>query len=353
MWNRIACSNEGDPLCDSKIPNKESNYHLPQVPIVKHTFPAGESQERRIACSDQPPHLITGNAKSDTPKEQVVGPSVPLSDQTVASPLQKREPRKFHLTKSAHGTASRNGIHKRKKNKRTELAVFVEKAEISQTSRSRLDDLIDFACQADHSPEDALKEPRTEQSTPRKRPLATPAELKWRAETRKRVQDNIEAHELKARQANGNGNSIGVTHDVPMELALKLQQFALAESRKTSISFVPRPSNTRIKPKPPIPRVETNQVATMLGHNSEGDETESLNSVDDDDAFVYDVYVRQTAVEESSTSPQSLERSLETADPNKVGMLVIAEEHQDTWEMYGEEEQFSDEEWESEEDENG
>ena len=106
-------------------------------------------------------------------------------------------------------------------------------------------------------------------------------------------------------------------------------------------------------PKPSKPCLVKKEADTPINSDKFPKDVLKLGEDEEDlDTFVIDVYVRQPKHLIADRAMPST--SLETADPGKMGLLVIEDEDQETWELYGQEEQSSDDGWSSdEEDENG
>lgn len=94
------------------------------------------------------------------------------------------------------------------------------------------------------------------------------------------------------------------------------------------------------------PSIMAMQDATTSNPNTL-DDIEMLDEADDED-YVYDTYMRysepQAAISMDTTAPGT----------GAIGFLVITDEDQDLWEVFGEDEDDSEQDWDSEQDdENG
>ena len=369
VWNRLSLddSNNEEHHASSSTKSRNSNatYYTPQIPTVKTTLPEDDlvaSQAHRASLV-QPTSLkrTIGNAAS-----QPCGESQPRSlpsdalDRSV--PLLAKEPRKFHFTPTTTGSRSpsvRNpsvrhgGIQKSRRKQKQDFAVFVERTYAFEKSKSRHLNGSSISGKESHSTVAAAKS-SDEPLTPRKRPLASPAERNWRAQTWK------QALATNAKVTSGFAGAqveVAVTDrdsDASLLLARELQQFAFEETRGTNEHRDPI-AKAGLKPKPPKPRLVEEEADTL--DNTKTDRTDVMNiekMPEDPDTFIFDVYVRQAGYNAEVSSVGLPSTSLETADPDKVGLLVIEDEDQETWELYEEEDQSSDDGWNSEEeDENG
>lgn len=96
------------------------------------------------------------------------------------------------------------------------------------------------------------------------------------------------------------------------------------------------------------------EAANETRHDPEHAMDSSVVQKKDLDNFVFDVYVRQVEEKSGEASKELFNTALEATNPEKVGLLVVTDEDEETWELYGNEDQSSGDEWDSEEDdENG
>ncbi|KAL8914514.1 MAG: hypothetical protein Q9171_000867 [Xanthocarpia ochracea] len=364
VWNRLSLDDsnneEHHTSSSTKSRNLNATYHTPQIPTVKTTLPKDDlvaSQAHR-ASSVQPTSLrrtieiaTSQSCGESQPK------SLPSDAQDRSVPLLAKEPRKFHFTPTTTNSRSpsirnpsvrHSGIQKSRKKQKQDFAVFVERTYAFEKSKSRHLNGPSISGKESHSTVAAAKF-SDEPSTPRKRPLASPAERNWRAQTWKQaLATNAKATPGFA----GSQVEVAATDrdsDASLLLARELQQFALEETRGTNEHRDPI-AKAGLNPKPPKPRLVEEQADTI--DNIDTDRTDVMNiekMPEDPDTFVFDVYVRQAAYIAEASSIGLPSTSLETADPDKVGLLVIEDEDQETWELYGEEDQSSDDGWNSEE----
>ena len=248
-----------------------------------------------------------------------------------------------------------SGIQKHRKKQKKDFAVFVERTCELENLASRICD------SAGISKEDnaTIIDPATSSAEPsffRKRPLASPAEQKWRAQTWKQPLDSA-AKPLSA-PAKPQVKTVPMDDDSDPSLGLarELQHFALEETKRANDTRrLTARTGSKIMPKPSKPRLWKEEADTSISPNQHHIDAVKLGEDDKDpDIFVIDLYVRQPQ-HPIAEEPAALPRTTpETVDPDKVGLLVIGDEYQEAWELYEEEEQSSDDGWSSDdEDENG
>lgn len=337
-------------------PGKETGYHLPQVPLVRTTRPEDTTVLQEDGPTSSKHDTIDGAVQKAISHADHAIKRSPLSLDAGNRSLTRlpKEPRRFHFTSTA--TSSKNpsvlhsGIQKTKRKQKRDFAVFVERTHSLQDSRHRRTN----GPIASKSPEkhgSGFLESTDEPSTLRKRPLASAAERKWRARTWKQPLKSTEVVDDQDRPSAKDS-----VNDASMKLALQLQQFALEETRAANrvleVRKVPGP---KVKPKPPKPRLAREDVEPAINRPETADDAMNWSSDEKDtEDFVFDVYIRQTEHPGEKASGDLQSTVLATSNPDKVGMLVIDDNDQEEWELYGEEDQSSDEDWNSEEeDENG
>ncbi|KAI4133349.1 MAG: hypothetical protein LQ338_000249 [Usnochroma carphineum] len=264
----------------------------------------------------------------------------------------RREPRKFHFTRTT--TSIRNpsvlhsGIQKTRKKQNHNLATFVERTDSFEKSRYHGRNPPNLGEKRPELGSDPLR-PSVDLLGSRKRPLASTAERKWREQTWKQPPQSNAREEPAVERTEGRDAGTDSLH-----LASQLQQFALDVSRaedEAHGAHAKTHAKVKPKPKPPKPRPSKAETEATEGTQYDHGDAMDLSEIqgDNPENFVFDVYVRQTEHlhEEPLTGMQNT--ALNSADPDKVGVLVIADEDQETWELYGAEDQSSDEDWNSEE----
>ena len=350
----------------SQIPDQQTQpaitgYPMPQVPTVRATEADEESTNER--ASVVPPHTRPNNLQNYMLNEE----SLALSSQRKINPRSQKcpdsaghsvKPRSFRLVKSPsckslrHSTLS-GGIQKFK-SRRSDLAVFVEKAK-DMFQPSNLHNLASVVsserCQEIMKNELSIKNgPKPSQ---RKRPNATTEERRWRLENWSKEIKKSVAPDTIARQMVK--NPLLRWDQDSMPLARQLHEIAIQEIETTGKSVGPGKSDIQPKPqlKHPLLQSQNDQVHQP---DSTPEEIMKTSSQDDDEMdYVYDTYVRHDidAAKPTSEVLEPYAHLTEAVVSTKIGVLMILEEDQELWEAYGEEPE-SDKDWNSEEeDENG
>ncbi|KAL9006226.1 MAG: hypothetical protein Q9188_000998 [Gyalolechia gomerana] len=349
VWNREAVDHSHHEIKSQKSP---AIGDPAQIPIVRTTLPDedhGQPPSASPACLQQ--NVVRGLAGGPNKHVQSADGSLNIvSDHQCRFPtLLSKEHRKFHLTRTSTSTRTpsvlHGGIQKTKKKPKKKLAVFVERSDIAKKlSHPRTNDATFNEEQS--KPGEIAPPPSAECLTPRKRPLASPAERNWKTQTWKQPLKSsagtkpaaVETHETDTAT-----NSDG--------LALQLQEFALDVSGVgRQASQVTKHPKVKVKPKPPKPRPAKDGLGTN-GQDRKvfGSSMDLSGFGEDTENFVFDVYVRQPQRIGENTSMGLQHAALEKANSDKIGVLVIEDEDQETWELYGDEDQSSDEGWNSEE----
>ncbi|KAI9780448.1 MAG: hypothetical protein M1839_006722 [Geoglossum umbratile] len=279
-------------------------------------------------------------------KPEVQRPSP--SNASNPGPPKNLQPRRFHLSKSSPVTpfprSPVSGVLKRKKGAlKNEVAIFVEKERRLKRPRSLLN-LVTAAASFQLDPvqrkerasgiskeivrvEDVEMSGRdiTSGSTPRKRPLISTKE-KQRLIEQSRL---VAAHQRHSPETQKTAQTIHADpklwdYDSP-HLAAELQEVVL-HSINTQVQ-----SPLKYKPKAPPTRLHERAAAGKAvgtaNNSNDADVTmHSSDDSDDEDAYVYDTYIRE---------PRPLAPEL---DPNnngeKVGVLVIKPEDREEWEAF-------------------
>lgn len=176
--------------------------------------------------------------------------------------------------------------------------------------------------------EDVEKPSSTEPQTPprRKRPGASEAEKKWRA------QNWRPKPELLANGHTNENDTVLIKDTVFQSMLEELDEAevaAMAHSAATGPKFKPRANVVRLKDRGATPDLDHTNDSMVV------------DSADEHD-YVYDTYILQEA----------MDIDLSTADPSNVGILVIAEEHKAIWETYLDEPESDEEQRSDDEDSN-
>lgn len=338
-----------------------------------------EAEEKRKRAIQGPP---TPQSVSPLPLGDVLASErarigqEPVSVSVPPSPRPAQSVRRFQISRPSASTpgsrpSSRAGIQKRRADGPSPgIAVLVEQLQRKPHSRqaSVIADLVHQASESQESikiktPEEEVAPP----AKPRKRPVVNQAEKKWREERQAAIsaaKDHLSETLEKSARAKQS------TWDEESErLAKEFEQVALDIERDMDVE--PRNFNNNVAPPSPQPRVPVKppqplkyqprppkQPRAALSQSSPAlDETKTdvVPTVgDDDDDYVYDVYIRRP-LEESDRLANPLaelesEQQLKAANSG-VGIIVITEEDEQYWENFIEDDE---EEWDSEDaDSNG
>ncbi|KAL8759880.1 MAG: hypothetical protein Q9199_000445 [Rusavskia elegans] len=375
VWNRVSQDDlkNGNHQSSTSAKNRHSDtaHRPPQVPTVKTTLPEGDI----VASQAHHPSSVQSTASNQTledptsqPREASKLGRLPPDARHRSLPCLPTEPRRFHFTPATTSSKSpsirsssvrRCGVQKNRKKQKKEFAVFVERTHGLGKLKSRVQSGAGIS-ERDNDSNIDIARPSVEPSAPRKRPLASPAERKWRAQTWKQPYDDVANSTAYTASSQVKASAPGDDSDASLALARELQQFALEETlRADEPRHLITNMGPKIMPKPPKPRLakeEEEEEGAEEADTSINSEKFRKNVVklgedeEDPDTFVIDVYVRQPEhliAERPVALPIT---SLETAGPGQVGLLVIEDEDQETWELYAEEEQSSDDGWSSDED---
>ena len=294
---------------------------------------------------------------------------------------RRREPRRFHLTRvapdlSGFKNAIPRGIQKRKRGLREDLLVFSEKKLLSLYSVAQLNQTKDR-----HERYSDTSYAEVEQAiptTPRKRPVTTPIEMKWRNETWNRA-SQLETTKA-AKQSETSGRDLGPLQGnvKSLQLAAQLQELAKEQAPSEDITqpgskIQRQKAGLKVQPKRPPPRrherideamdieipsaVQTQPCSiTQVSHLDLNSPTGDLvanpaGDHDNDEDWVTDTYLRHpnSEVEPADGGTTSLGSKGQTA----IGLLVITDEDEEIWESYAQHEDSDSDVDTDEDDENG
>lgn len=320
-------------LTDDRTTNSVSNFLAVSSNLKEVQYVSGDHRKERKETT-----YASGVASvpSTSPKA-----SQPNHKKPPPSKL-KSQPRKFHLSRRTFSliptdSESSGRIYK-KKQRRNDLPVFVEKSALARSTRDNLSKTLEvfrdtahtkgngyYNAESTDGPEIPLgaREVKSSFSTPR---------------MVKKVNEHLSEYSK---------NSI--------MLAWQLQELATKESLRSSPDLkgaLPQPQ-PKIKLKPPRLRLQDKErKSTDPGGDQVMDDVIDIEREED---FVYDTYVRSSG--QVVSSPKDMIEPMvsepENIDTNKIGILIIEDEDQEIWEKFAEGDE-SDKEWNSdEEDENG
>lgn len=296
---------------------RDSNSKLSKDEIISDRRATG-------ALAGPPTLLATKPGEEDRPIRNLRTPQRATSIAQAGNNDSKPEnapqtiPRRFHLTQPLSGsTVSRK--------RKLDVATFTEAPNIKRIA-SHAGLPIQSAQDTEMTDDTISKSP------PRKRPGASEAEKKWRAEQ-------------VGKQKQGQSNAPPKAVDTSSETVEKLERLAhdvvkaeLQENAKSQ-AF----TSTRFKPKVPAQRYKDRGIQQAKSH---GDDTVMVLDDPDDQDFVYDTYVRHY--------DPSIVGSVDGPSTASIGLLVIGQEERELWETYLTDDGGDDKEFETdEEDENG
>ncbi|KAL8841455.1 MAG: hypothetical protein Q9170_000918 [Blastenia crenularia] len=354
IWNRVSVDRSSNEI---KHQTSAADKDRPNVPAVRTTLPdadiAPPPSGNHFALQRQAAQDAARSANRQL--QSTSGPENILSNTQACPPIRfPKEPRKFHLARSSNPTKNlpvlHGGIRKLKKKQKRELAVFIERTGHAQEPRHHRTNSGGSDGQRSKPMKDVSNLSPTSSNT-RKRPLVSDAERNWRVQSPKQSLENNPNTAPAGTETNGK-----LTAASSLRLAHQLQQFAM-EVTGTSYEAPHdrKQPNGKVKPKPSKTRPAKVEVDKVEGDGNIIGDIMDISSVEEDPkTFIYDVYVRQAEYAGEHTQTGLHVGALEKADPARIGVLVIEDEAQETWELYGDENQSSDDDWNSEEeDENG
>ena len=331
------------------------------MPTVRTTSPKEDQvdeRKARLILSHKPPLNSMGAVSSNELEPSSKYQESLLAKEKHQKPSPPKALRQFHLARTpaplrlpsvAHG-----GIHKHKKKAQKEFAVFVESGKGKAASSLRPRSLTSSFNGQNGVGTTGDLAVLNQESQPRKRPLATAAERRWRTENWTNERAKSANFDKNTRQTDELSHVSDESIETSLEMASKLQDFALeVTQRAADLPGTPKIAKTKIRPRPPKERRMQEMESEMAGIIAEDVMDVSITR-DDPDEFVYETYERQPEERINVTTVEPHALSSVDRDASKVGLLIITEEDQELWDMYGEEDQSSGAEWNSdEEDENG
>lgn len=338
-------------------------FHSPKVPTVRTTLPSEDFNEQknaisRFSASTEP----SADTSAILEKHQLPSEITQFNQcrqktsNFFASALKARE---FHLIKNSSPASSpflvpKTIAQKHRKNRRKDLAIFVERTEIIRKVKESGDVSRPSSGESRHL-DNGEKKGISQLEKSRKRPNATAAERKWRTETW--------TDRPKSNEFTGNPTKIAENINEPsnqwnyesIRLVKQLQGVALEEIRASEegAKALSGGGKLKVKPKPPKPR---QSMTEKLANEKSGDDimTDSTK-LDDDGEYVLDTYVRSSAQPFEVPEPaNSYHDSLLGIAYGNIGILVIEDESEEAfWEAFAEDQESDPEGNSEEEDENG
>lgn len=297
----------------------------------------------------QPNHQEPTHLGTKSPASLITRPS---RHSEGASP----KPRNFHLSKDVLPrippyAVSKRRAHMQKNLRKDDLAMFIEKREeTSQSKRANKNTAVKSGASTRQNTDS--DQSATNSVLPRKRPGVTAEERTWRANNWGR---SVEP-KVHAETATDSARTVEPfkSWDIASpELTEQLQQIAVDEILSEEARAVPRNGRIQLKsqPKPPKPRHAKTQGALDAG-KVDVEMTDS-NDPDDDSMYVVDTFVRSIAQPTTTEDSDFYVDPLRGLNQGNVGILVIDEDEEELWEMYGDIQESDPEGNSEEEDENG
>lgn len=258
----------------------------------------------------------------------------------------KLQPRKFHLSGRTFShfpadSESKGRIHKRKP-RRNDLPVFVEKSGLARSARDTLPKFLEVSRDPAYT-KGSGNHNAGSTYCPRIALGARQSEVKSSGADVTRGTPSL------AKKANEEYSQNSIM------LAWQLQELATKESLRPAqdLRGSPPQLQPKIKLKPPRPRPKEIVIKSV---DSSGDQVmDDVIEIESEEDFVYDTYVRSSGqvVSKPKDMAEPMICEAGNVENNRIGILVIEDADQEIWETFAEEEE-SDKEWNNdEEDENG
>ena len=365
FWKLVDDDNEAPQYA---VPFTESRtttiaFQSPKVPTVRTLLPSEDFNEQKNA--------IPSFSESTRPRADastIIEKRQLPSDTTQPDQSHQKnhhcfasasKTRKFYLVKSPSPMSSpflvpKTIAQKHRKNRTKDLAIFIERTEIIRKAKYS-GDLARPSSGEPRNLDDGEKEDMSQLEKPRKRPNATTAERKWRAETWANSPKPNEVNENTTSTAENINEPSGQWKYDSIQLAEQLQGVVLEEicASEERAKRLNGGGKLKVNPKPPKPRGPRSE--SLADDGNRGDGMINITDLDDDGDYVLDTYIRSSAQPfEVTGAADSVYDSLYDIDHGNVGILVIEDgEEEALWEAFADD-QESDPEWNSEEeDENG
>ncbi|MCJ1286346.1 hypothetical protein MMC26_005691 [Xylographa opegraphella] len=309
----------------------QTSKATPQVPIVRATLPGEE--DLKIKRKEHYRH--DSAPRPDYDRSSALFQDVSVESQALQVTRKAIGPRRFHLTKDSVSythqvRATKQGILKHKKNVHANLPVFSEQTKellsvlVSDTSSLNQDTEI-IRVTAQHT-----KVAQVETKSSIKRPNVSAVEKQWRARNwQKQVQRPTSEKPLPRAQAEEEFLATQREYET-LKLAAELQKFALQQTQGDTVSnHVER--QAKVKPKP----LSGRHVHGPIDHGLL-DSRATEGNQENETEWIVETYVREAKpAPANSVSPSAVDSYTPASD---FGLLVIPEEDEPAWEVFGEDE---------------
>ena len=195
------------------------------------------------------------------------------------------------------------------------------------------------------------------EATPRRRPNASEAEIRWRREN---WDKSRQPHKIRDTNISRDPFAPDASDSFKqsLEMAAELQDFSIQETAPSNgavqnSGVKTTPVGLKYQPKSPPPRNRNVDVTKSIS-TSDLEMTANLDTGSEEGDYVYDTYIRHLNPSyDVSSNDVNITDPLQYFAGQNYGLLVITEEDEEAWEAYGEDD-MSDKDWNSEEeDENG
>ncbi|KAJ6113819.1 hypothetical protein N7523_007136 [Penicillium sp. IBT 18751x] len=341
------------------------------VPLVRATSPGAEIRDaqrkatvQREADEKRKRALQPAPTVQSAPVSRVESPVKGSREQSPApSHGRSHSVRRFQISRSSTPSLGSlrgsGGIQKRRDGGSPRVAVLVEQLRRKPHSRqaSMVADLVDRAPanEADVEAQDMVD---TSPVKPRKRPVVNQAEKRWREErqnaisaAKQQISDTFEKA-AQAKQSTWDEESEKLAREFE-QVALEMEQDMevdqdegpVAPVQPTQYAPVSAPKPLKFQPRlPKQPRVIQPPTESQI-------EDAPAQAEDNEDDYVYDVYIRRPIAESDMlTNPlaelQSDQQMKQIEAANRgIGVIVITAEDEDVWEHFIEDDE---EAWDSE-----
>lgn len=277
--------------------------------------------------------------------------------------------RRFQISRSSTPSLGSlrgsGGVQKRRDGGSTRVAVLVEQLRRKPLSR-QASMVADLASRAPADEADVKAEDIVDVSPvkPRKRPVVNQAEKRWREErqnaisaAKQQISDTFEKA-AQAKQSTWDEESEKLAREFE-QVALEIEQDMEVDEHEGPVApvqptqYAPLSAPKPLKVQPRLPK----QPRAVQPPTESKIEDASVQAEDNEDDYVYDVYIRRPIAESDMlTNPlaelQSDQQMKQIEAANRgIGVIVITAEDEEVWEHFVEDDE---EEWDSEDaDSNG
>ncbi|MCJ1390117.1 hypothetical protein MMC18_002975 [Xylographa bjoerkii] len=311
--------------------HQPDSKYAPRVPSVRATLPGEED----LKTQSKEHYQHNGAPKPNYDRSSALFQDAPT--QSRASQVDRRRlgPRRFHLTTASilyshQVQASKGGILKHKKGLHENLPIF------SERTKEYLSTMLLDKVSASHSEEGLQVTAQHAEATleetepPLKRPNASAAEKQWRAQNWQKSVQRPTAEEAQVRSQAEEEFLATQREYETLKLAAELQKFAIKQTYRDALSGNLE-RQAKVKPKPQLTRHAHGQSDHNLSDYHATERTQ-----EDECEWIIETYVRKA----NPAPANDAEVNVMCSDkpPVDFGLLVIPEEDEPAWEIFGEDE---------------